>query len=122
MEELTKCPRFDDCNCTLCPLDDHLEYRVYRKGEPICFYIREFMKGAEPIGAAELYINKKIVGKLTVLLLVGGSNFRDKLDRVRTQPSKRAITRSYREHLNHSKLIDLRSPLTGETEEEHVTV
>ncbi len=38
------CPRFDRCSAPICPVDPDWKLRVYRKGEPICFYLLEYVK------------------------------------------------------------------------------
>ncbi len=38
------CPRFDGCSAPVCPLDPDWRLHIYRKGEPICFYLLEFVK------------------------------------------------------------------------------
>jgi len=38
------CPRANRCSAPICPLDPDWKLRVYRKGEPICFYLLEFVK------------------------------------------------------------------------------
>ncbi len=44
--KMCDCPRFDKCAAPICPLDPDWRARVYRKGEPICFYLREFVKSS----------------------------------------------------------------------------
>ena len=38
------CPKFDRCAAPICPLDRAYQTRIYRKGEPICFYLLEYGK------------------------------------------------------------------------------
>jgi len=42
--KMCDCLRFDRCSAPICPLDPDWKLRVYRKGEPICFYLLEFVK------------------------------------------------------------------------------
>ncbi len=42
--KMCDCPRFDKCSAPICPLDREWSLRVYRKGEPICFYLLEYVK------------------------------------------------------------------------------
>ncbi len=42
--KMSDCPRFDKCSAPICPLDSDWRLRVYRKGEPICFYLLEYVK------------------------------------------------------------------------------
>ena len=42
------CPKFRRCNAPICPLDPHMLHRAHLKGEPVCFYLLEYVKpGAE---------------------------------------------------------------------------
>jgi len=40
--KMTDCPKFDSCNAPVCPLHD--EHTTHLSGEPICFYLREYVK------------------------------------------------------------------------------
>ena len=42
--KMSDCPRFDKCSAPICPLDRDWRLRVYRKSEPICLYLREYVK------------------------------------------------------------------------------
>ncbi len=42
--KMSDCPRFDKCSAPICPLDAEWRLCLYRKGEPICFYLLEFVK------------------------------------------------------------------------------
>jgi hypothetical protein len=42
--KISNCPRFDKCSAPICPLDRNWKLRVYLKGEPICFYLLEYVK------------------------------------------------------------------------------
>jgi hypothetical protein len=42
--KMCDCPRFDRCSAPICPLDTDWKVRPYRKGEPICFYLLEYVK------------------------------------------------------------------------------
>jgi hypothetical protein len=42
--KMCDCPRFERCSAPICPLDPDWELRVYRKSEPTCFYLREYVK------------------------------------------------------------------------------
>lgn len=48
-----RCPRFDTCNASVCPLDDRLPKAVHLAGEATCFYLRASGKA----GAAERFRN-----------------------------------------------------------------
>jgi len=38
------CPKFDGCSAPICPLDADWPRRIHRKGEPVCFYLLEYVK------------------------------------------------------------------------------
>jgi hypothetical protein len=42
--KMCDCPRFERCSAPICPLDPDWKLCVYRKSEPICFYLREYVK------------------------------------------------------------------------------
>jgi hypothetical protein len=42
--KMCDCPRFNRCSAPICPLDPDWRLRVYRKGEPICLYLLEYVK------------------------------------------------------------------------------
>ena len=42
--QMSDCPKFKRCSAPLCPLDADWGMRTYRKGEPICFYLLEYVK------------------------------------------------------------------------------
>ncbi len=42
--DMRDCPKFEGCPAPICPLDPDWKLRVYRKGEPICFYLLEYVK------------------------------------------------------------------------------
>ena len=64
---MKECPRFEECNAPICPLDPDVLDRVYIKGDPVCYYLRLYAKDALwglktgslpanlPIRVAELY-------------------------------------------------------------------
>jgi hypothetical protein len=41
---MRNCPKFEGWPAPICPLDPDWNLRVYRKGEPICFYMLEYVK------------------------------------------------------------------------------
>ena len=44
----TDCPKFNRCNASLCPLDEHWRRRSMTYGDSVCFYLTESVKdGAE---------------------------------------------------------------------------
>jgi hypothetical protein len=38
------CPKFNKCSANICPLDPDWRLRSHIQGEPICFYLREYVK------------------------------------------------------------------------------
>ncbi len=42
--KMCACPKFKECSAPICPLDTEWRLRVYRKGEPVCFYLLEYVK------------------------------------------------------------------------------
>ncbi len=38
------CPKFSHCSAPICPLDPEWTNRTYLKGEPVCFYMLEYVK------------------------------------------------------------------------------
>ena len=66
-QAMKECPRFDKCNAPICPLDPDVLDRVHIKGDPVCHYLRLYVKRALwglkpgslpanlPIRVAELY-------------------------------------------------------------------
>jgi len=40
------CPKFIKCSANICPLDRDWTSRSHLRGEPICFYMREYVKQA----------------------------------------------------------------------------
>ena len=42
--EMAQCPRFDRCCAPICPIDTDWRTRAHRKGEPVCAYLRRYVK------------------------------------------------------------------------------
>jgi len=38
------CPKYEKCSANICPLDSDWKLRTHLKGEPTCFYLREYVK------------------------------------------------------------------------------
>ena len=38
------CPKFIKCSAPICPLDPNWRARTHLRGEPVCFYLREYSK------------------------------------------------------------------------------
>ena len=47
-QPMTACPRFGSCSAPLCPLDPERPRRSHLRGEPVCAYLREFVKADGP--------------------------------------------------------------------------
>ncbi len=61
------CPKYDKCSANICPLDRDWKQRTHLKGEPVCFYLREYVKSG---GKARLrgYIPREMVNRIAVAL------------------------------------------------------
>ena len=45
-QAMKECPRFDGCCAPVCPLDPDVLDRAHLKGDPVCHYLRLYVKGA----------------------------------------------------------------------------
>ena len=45
-QAMKECPRFEGCNAPICPLDPDVLDRVHVKGDPVCHYLRLYVKRA----------------------------------------------------------------------------
>ncbi len=45
-QAMKECPRFDGCNAPICPLDPDVLDRVHVNGNPVCHYLRLYVKNA----------------------------------------------------------------------------
>jgi len=45
-QAMKECPRFDGCCAPVCPLDSDFLDRAHLKGDPVCHYLRLYVKGA----------------------------------------------------------------------------
>lgn len=43
------CPKYDSCSAPICPLDPDWSRRIHRKGEPVCFYLLEYVKAGSKV-------------------------------------------------------------------------
>ena len=43
-QAMKECPRFDGCSAPICPLDPDVFERVHIKGNPVCHYLRLYVK------------------------------------------------------------------------------
>lgn len=86
---MQKCPRFDACSAPICPMDGAKYLRNHLKGEPICFYIRQYVKNEPPKDEIESRIYENIQKHWNLILEIGKADFRKKIKRASQQPSKR---------------------------------
>lgn len=42
--EMRDCPKWCGCSAPICPLDPEIDLRTHCKDEPVCFYLREYVK------------------------------------------------------------------------------
>ena len=87
---MEQCPYYDKCNSPLCPVDDELQSRTYVKGEAVCFYVREHVKGSSPKNGLEQRIFHAVDETLPVMERKGGAGFKNKLERARKCSSRRS--------------------------------
>jgi len=87
--EMHECQKFDGCSANLCPLDKDLSKRSYCDGEPICFYMREHVKGNRGDSVQDKTIHQMIDTKWEVIADVGKSPLKKKLKEAESSPSKR---------------------------------
>ena len=61
------CPKFEKCSANICPLDRDWKSRSHLRGEPICFYLREYVKQA---GRYKLrgYIPREMINQIVEVL------------------------------------------------------
>ena len=38
------CPKYEKCSANICPLDPDWKLRTHMNSEPVCFYLREYVK------------------------------------------------------------------------------
>ena len=38
------CPKYEKCSANICPLDPDWQLRTHLNSEPVCFYLREYVK------------------------------------------------------------------------------
>ena len=61
------CPKYEKCSANICPLDRDWQLRTHMNSEPVCFYMREFVKQG---GTARLrgYISKEMLEQIAEVL------------------------------------------------------
>lgn len=90
-----QCKRFDGCNSNLCPIDPLLNKRYKFYDEPLCFYVREFVKieagttteaGLNPL---EQLIIEAVRKNIDLMKKIGGCKYRHKIERAAFTKSKK---------------------------------
>ena len=87
--EMDECKKYEKCSATLCPLDKDLGKRNYIDGDPICFYMREHVKGNRGASVHDKTIHRMIELKRPLIQKLGKSAFKKKLKEAESSPSKR---------------------------------
>lgn len=87
---MTDCPKFERCNAPICPLDDDWKIRGHGKGEPVCFYLREYVKQG---GKARIqgYIPKEMfqrIGQVLPEIISQHGDIKRRLFRAKNSGSK----------------------------------
>jgi len=84
------CPKYQKCSAPLCPLDLDITKRSYRKGEPICFYMNEFVKpGAlARFEQSHMGVMFETIGDILPALFHRYGYIRRRLKRASTTPSR----------------------------------
>jgi len=67
MITLDSCPKYEKCSANICPLDRDLRLRTHLKGEPTCFYLREYVK-QDGIGILGGCIPKEMLEQIAEVL------------------------------------------------------
>mgnify|MGYP006391910239 CR=1 FL=1 len=87
------CPRFDFCNCPVCPLDSNWHSQRHLSGEPVCRWLREAVKSdCEPVLKRALpdELVQQIVA-VAKILLKSKNPLKSRLDRAASQRSKSQV-------------------------------
>lgn len=91
--ETLVCPRFDRCSAPICPIDPGSWKSVYRKGEPICLYLR--LRAKSPFwGLKAGCVPREIVQRVEEVypeVLSRYTSLKRALKRVANSPQKRFI-------------------------------
>jgi len=88
------CPRFERCSAPICPIDPEWQKRVYKKGDPVCFYLRQHAKdplwGQKARGVARKLIDK--VGEVYPQIVERYAALKTALVRASKSPVKGFLT------------------------------
>lgn len=84
------CPKFDSCSAPICPLDRDYQSRLYLDGEPVCFYMMEYVK---PSGEANLRgaiggIDTQLIAEATLSPKCSYGPIKKRLERASRTPSR----------------------------------
>lgn len=62
------CAKFERCNANVCPFDEQWRRRTHVDGEPVCFWLREWVKAGgeqrvgERLGAEQVTAIREVAG------------------------------------------------------------
>jgi len=113
--EMEGCPKYESCASPLCPMDTDLVNRDYLDGEPVCFYVRRYVKGCSgKCNGSEEEILRVIARRLPELIFVGGSRYKRRLERASRQGSRKAPDQDLKCDRNYALRGDIRGALSGE--------
>jgi len=110
--EMEVCPKYESCSSPLCPLDADLGGRNYLDGEPVCFYVRMYVKGCSG-NRHEDEIFRVIARRLPELIYTGGARYKRRLERASKQKSKRLPESRLACDVNYGLRGDIRGALSG---------
>ena len=89
-QAMKECPRFDGCCAPICPLDPDVLDRAHIKGDPICHYLRLYVKRALwglKTGSIPANLEIRIAGAYSRLKVRYGP-LKNELERVAKSPPK----------------------------------
>jgi len=87
------CPKFESCAAPICPHDGDYPLRSYLDGEPVCFYMMEYVK---PNGEANLRgaiggIDAQAIAEATKSPKCSYGPIRRRLERASRTPSRLGV-------------------------------
>ena len=88
------CPKFEQCSAPICPIDPEWQKRVCKKGDPVCFYLRQHAKdplwGQKAGSVASKLIDK--VGEVYLEVIARYGPLKTALVRASKSPVKGFLT------------------------------
>ncbi len=77
------CPKWNGCNAPICPLDPEMHLRSHCKDEPVCFYLREYVKpgGKGRIGSGLTGKHAEAIAEAYPIVIARWSDVRRQLER-----------------------------------------